>query len=332
MNERTTQPLGTLPDRFREARGRLSPERAAATLGLSSRALLDIEAGESDATVGQVLGAAGLYGVELRSLLFGRCPVDPALAHLGPELAELLQEYLRDRHGVQRVEQLDDAQLKDLDRVIGQVQRFGGLVEGMLRRRADARPADALQDLAEALQRIEHLIQSGGNEPPVRSAQAIAGFSFQARSRETVRARHVAFRDGLDWHDRTGGRVADDELGFQRLLPWLQILVPTGDGFPYLYCGEQTPPAELWGEATARGLVGRFSLPDDSLDRATAQAFLGVHRRGRTVIEAARGPVVICGKTLQESWHRIVMPLQFRGLACIASLAVRDRGAQMAHG
>ncbi|MEX2628965.1 MAG: helix-turn-helix transcriptional regulator [Tistlia sp.] len=325
MNERTT-PAPALSHRVREARGRLSAERAAATLGLSSSALLEIEAGERDATVGQLLGAAGLYGVDLRRLLFGAPAVDPALAHLGAELAELLQEYLRERHGAERVEQLDDDQLADLNRVAGQVQRFGGLVEGLLRRGGgESRRTDELQALAEALRRLEHQVQ---RDPAVLSRralpEAVPGFRFRSRPEEALRARHAMFRAGLDWYQRTDGRVVDDEIGFQRLLPWLQIVVPTDEGLPYLYCGECTPPAELWGETLARSMVGRFTLPDDALDRATARAFLEVQGRTRPLIQSACGPVVVAGRTLQDSWHRVVMPLQFQGLACVASLAVRD--------
>lgn len=333
MEERTTQPLGSLSHRMREARGRLSPERAAAALGLSSNALREIEDGQRDASVGQLLNAAGFYGVELRSLLFGRPAADPALAHLGPELAELLQEYLRDRHGAERVDQLDDAQLAELNRVVGQVRRFGGLVEGLLRRDKGAqgggRPGDALEALAAALERIERLLARepaprDGSVPSAAQAEALRGYRFEARPDEAMRPRHAAFRQGLDWFARSGGRVADDELGFQRLLPWLQIVVPAGDGFPYLYCGERTPPAELWGEAVARALVGSFRLPDLRLDRATAEAFPEVRRSGVPLIQAVHGPVVVGGVTRLDSWHRVLLPLEFRGLACIASLAVRD--------
>lgn len=333
-----TQPLGSLSHRMREARGRLSPERAAAALGLSSSALREIESGQRDASVGQLLSAAGCYGVELRSLLFGHAPADPALAHLGPELAELLQEYLRDRHGAERVDELDDAQLADLNRVVASVQRFGGLVEGLLRRgRGAGRQGDALEAMAEALARVARQVEREaaprGDPHSTRGrAAALRGYCFEARPDEALRDRHAAFRDGLDWFGRTEGRVADDELGFQRLLPWMQIVVPTDGGFPYLYCGERTPPAELWGEAVARAMVGRLELPDLRLDRATAQAFPEVRQTARPLIQAVRGPVVIDGVSRLDAWHRILMPLEFRGLACVASLAVRDFSPDFADG
>ncbi len=329
MDEWRTQPPGGLAQRVREARGRLAPDRAASALGLSTDALEQIESGERDATVGQLLGASGLYGVELRSLLFGRPAADPALAHLGLELAELVQEYLRERYGAERVDDLDDGQLDDVNRVIGQVQRFGGLVEGLLRRQGGGRQLD---ELARALQRIEHLVERapGRPQPPQPAGQRQRRFRFEPRGADSLRAHHGVYREALEWYDRTAGRVSDDETGFQRLLPWLQILVPTAEGFPYLYCGERTPPAELWGEAFARTLVGQFGLPDAALDRATAQAFLGVQQRATPLLEAASGPVLVEGVTRLDSWHRFVMPLQFRGLACIASLAVRDHHRQRA--
>lgn len=332
MEERTTQPLGSLPHRFREARGRLSPERAAAALGLSPSALLQIESGGREPTVGQMLGAAEVYGADLRSLLFGRPKTDPALAHLGPDLAELLQEYLRDRHGAERVEQLNDAQLQDLNRVVRQVQSLGGLVEDLLRRRPSGPEAvERFAALSDALRRIEELAAESGLGPDAAGSgtaeplEAVHGFDFEDRPPELLRAHHPIFGTALDWFERTGGRVADDELGFQQLLPWLQIMVPTRDGFPYLHCGERTPPAELWGEAVARGLVGRFNMPDGSLCRATAQVFDDIRRTGRPLIQACRGPIVVEGVARPRTWQRFVLPLRFRGLACIATLALFDR-------
>ncbi|SMF41526.1 Helix-turn-helix domain-containing protein [Tistlia consotensis] len=335
MDERTTQPLGSLPHRFREARGRLSPERAAAALGVAPSALLQIESGDREPTVGQMLGAAEAYGTELRSLLFGRPRTDPALAHLGPDLAELLQEYMRERHRAERVDQLSDAQLQDLNRVIARVSSLGGLVEDLLRRRrdGDSGAADQLSALTDALRRVEGLLDRGGIVPgtPERlaaePAETLPDFTFEDRPPELLKARHAIFGTAIAWFERTGGRVAEDELGFQRLLPWLQIMLPTSDGFPYLHCGDRTPPAELWGEPVARSLVGRFNLPDGSLCRASARAFLEIHRSRRPLTQACRGPIVVGGVARPEAWQRFVLPLQFRGLACIATLALlgRDR-------
>lgn len=329
MREQSVGHSESLARRFREARGGLSREKAAAALKLSTATLGEIEAGRREPTVGQLRAAAGCYGLELRSLLFGRPPPDPALVQLGPDLAELLQEYMRERYGAERVDQLDEAQVRELEGVAAQARRLGGLVESLLRRSGGGPgPAEQLAALSDALLRIEHLLDQDEAEPASPAASGpmpVAGFRFEERSGEILRAHHAVFRDALDWHHRTGGEVAADEGGFQQILPWLQILVPTGRGFPYLHCGERTPPAELWGEALARSLVGRFHLPDGSLCRATAQAFLSVHRADRPLMQACGGPIVVEGAVRSEAWHRLVMPLQFRGLACVATLAVFDR-------
>src|SRR5690606_8976855 len=262
---------------------------------LSPAVLGAIEAGERDVTVGQMLAAAQCYGVELRSLMFGRPPVDPTLAALGPELAELMQEYLRDRYGAERVDQLNDAELAEFEQAVAQARHFGGLVDGMVRRSGEQRDLRSsegeLAALTDALQRINPLVQRDGTGARAAATPAtVPGFTFEALPAEALQAQHSVFRETLDWYGRTAGRVADDETGFERILPWLQILVPTSDGFPYLYSGDLTPPAEFWGKTVARSLVGRFSLPDDALDRATAQAFPVVHGGSGPLIQAVRGP------------------------------------------
>lgn len=177
------------------------------------------------------------------------------------------------------------------------------------------------ETLARAL--LERCHGRDGAQPPA-AVPAASPYRLRPRTREALEARHWAFREAAAWFDRTGGAVVADEAGFERLLPWLQVLVPGDGGAPYLWCGQRTPPALLLGEAFALSLIGQPALPDDAFDRAFSAAYPGVLRSGRPLTQAAAGPFAVDGHRLAVSWHRWVAPVRFQGYHAVASLAVFD--------
>ena len=116
--------------RLAEARGRLSGSRAAAVLGLSEAALVSIESGEAEPTVGQLRIASELYGVSFHWLLFGPSDPDPTIACLGADVAALLRQFMRDRFGADRLEQLtpEEARLmkEQIERLASLTRAIGG--------------------------------------------------------------------------------------------------------------------------------------------------------------------------------------------------------------
>lgn len=286
-DQRLQRPLDTLHRRLwcARTRRRLSRAAAAPALGISAKHLQRIENAQREPTLAQVSAAAALYRVDARWLAFG----DPA-----PEPGEALGE--APRSAPEGPAPASDPEVALLAR------GFASLARALLARRdgrAAARPRAAAAPLA-------------------------SPYRLEPRPVASLEARHPAFREAVAWFERTGGAVAADEAGFERLLPRLQVLVPRDDDAPYLWCGQQTPPALLLGEAFALSLIGQRALPDDAFDRAFSAAYPGVLRSGRPLTQAAGGPFVVDGRSLPLSWHRWLAPIDFRGYRAVASLAVFD--------
>ncbi|SMF16354.1 Transcriptional regulator, contains XRE-family HTH domain [Tistlia consotensis] len=286
----------------------LSRAAASAALGVSSKHLQRVENAEREPTVAQVTAAATLYGVEARWLLLGeRSPETPQPP---VALAELLHRCVRaqarrdDPGGPQ--EPGSAAQ--------GELARDVGILTLALLRRC-AQPAEARPGWCGTA--------SAGAAPGAPRLGSTA-VSLSHRPAEALIERHAAFRAVLDWHARTGGAPQADEAAFQRQLPWLQILVPKPQGSPCLWCGQETPPAAIWGEAAAFELVGKCALPDAVFDRAISGEFLEVARTGRPIAQAARAPLSVEGRSYVVQWHRWIAPLRFLGHPAVASLAILD--------
>lgn len=124
-DQKRPRPLDSLAQRLLKARGRMTRERAATALGISPATLKRIERGDRPATVSEVVRAAALYGADAHWLLFGEAAPDPALERFGPDLAELLRTFMRDRFGVSRIDQLTDAQRREVN---DQAERLVALV------------------------------------------------------------------------------------------------------------------------------------------------------------------------------------------------------------
>ncbi len=149
-------------------------------------------------------------------------------------------------------------------------------------------------------------------------------YRIEERSQDALLGRHAAFGAALSWIGRTGGVVAADETGFERFLPWLQIMVPAPGGSPYLWCGAKSPPAELWGLELANSLIGERAVPDREFDRAVGADYLRVARGGKAIIQAVRCPIEVRGTVIPLFYHRLVFPVRFRGFEAVGSLAIFD--------
>lgn len=105
---------------------------------------------------------------------------------------------------------------------------------------------------------------------------------------------------------------SDPDCRFDRggLMEELQLFAPQPDGgMPYIFCGDRSTTAAIWGGAVARGLVGTSALPNvaDDYQRFVDQDYRRVRETGE--ISAARVVLDLeLDKPVRISFWRLVFP------------------------